>query len=107
MSFFSNFRKIFNIGNVSGSENKRKKIYNNIRFNEDPEDFWEVIGELGDGAFGKVYKALNKESKDCAAAKICELKGEDDLDDFTVEIDILTECRHPNIVGLKEAFFHE
>jgi hypothetical protein len=21
-----------------------------------PEDFWEMVGELGDGAFGKVYK---------------------------------------------------
>lgn len=21
-----------------------------------PEEFWEIIGELGDGAFGKVYK---------------------------------------------------
>ncbi|XP_055927801.1 serine/threonine-protein kinase 10-like isoform X2 [Argiope bruennichi] len=107
MSFFSNFRKIFSIGNVTGSENKRKKVYNNIRFNENPEDFWELLGELGDGAFGKVYKAINKENKEYAAAKICELKGEDDLDDFTVEIDILTECRHPNIVGLVEAFFYE
>ncbi|GIX79424.1 hypothetical protein CDAR_228631 [Caerostris darwini] len=107
MSFFSNFRKIFNIGNVAGLENKRKKTYNNIRFSENPEDIWELVGELGDGAFGKVYKAVNRENKECAAAKICELKGEDDLDDFTVEIDILTECRHPNIVGLVEAFFHE
>ncbi|GFX19496.1 hypothetical protein TNCV_2074051 [Trichonephila clavipes] len=107
MSFFSNFRKIFNIGNVTGSENKRRKIYNSIRFNENPEDIWEIVGELGDGAFGKVYKAVNKENKELAAAKICELKGEDDLNDFTVEIDILTECRHPNIVGLVEAFFHE
>ncbi|GFS96886.1 hypothetical protein NPIL_447771 [Nephila pilipes] len=92
---------------MTGSENKRKKIYNNIRFNENPEDIWEIVGELGDGAFGQVYKAVNKENKEFAAAKICELKGEDDLDDFTVEIDILTECRHPNIVGLVEAFFHE
>ncbi|GIX70606.1 hypothetical protein CEXT_283311 [Caerostris extrusa] len=58
-----------------------------------------------DGATPKL--AVNRENKECAAAKICELKGEDDLDDFTVEIDILTECRHPNIVGLVEAFFHE
>ena len=56
MSFFSNFKKIFNIGTVSGSESKRKKTYNNIHFNENPEDFWEIVGELGDGAFGKVYK---------------------------------------------------
>ncbi|GIY05629.1 hypothetical protein CEXT_140711 [Caerostris extrusa] len=63
--------------------------------------------ELGDGAFGKVYKAQNRESGKLAAAKICELKGEDDLDDFTVEIDILSECKHKNIVELLEAFFFE
>jgi len=40
-----------------------------------------------------------------AAAKICELNGEDELEDFVVEIDILTECRHQNIVSLLEAFF--
>lgn len=41
-----------------------------------------------------------------AAAKICELK-EDDLEDFVVEIDVLTECRHPNIVQMIEAYFFD
>lgn len=54
-----------------------------------------------------VNQAQNKESGKLAAAKICELKGEDELEDFTVEIDVLTECRHPNIVELLEAFFYE
>ncbi|XP_013789540.1 serine/threonine-protein kinase 10-like [Limulus polyphemus] len=108
MSFFSNFKKIFNIGgSVGGGESKRRRVYHNIKFNENPEDYWEVIGELGDGAFGKVYKAKHKENGALAAAKICELKGEDDLEDFSVEIDILTECKHPNIVSLQEAFFYE
>lgn len=52
-------------------------------------------------------QAQNKESGKLAAAKICELKGEDDLDDFTVEIDILADCRHPNVVELLEAFFYD
>lgn len=107
MSFFSNFKKIFSIAGSVASEAKRKKLYHNIRFNECPEDFWDIIGELGDGAFGKVYKARNRETGKLAAAKICELKDEDDLDDFTIEIDILTECKHPNIVDLLEAFFFE
>ncbi|GFV47938.1 hypothetical protein TNCV_3044101 [Trichonephila clavipes] len=107
MSFFSNFKKIFHIAGGLASESKRRRVYHNIRFNENPEDFWEIIGELGDGAFGKVYKARNKENLKLAAAKICELKGEDDLDDFTVEIDILSECKHKNIVELLEAFFFE
>lgn len=52
-------------------------------------------------------QAHNKETGKLAAAKICELKGEDELEDFTVEIDILSEIRHQNIVELLEAFFYE
>lgn len=106
-SFISNFKKIFNLGGVGGGDAKRRKVCSNIRFDENPEDFWEIIGELGDGAFGKVYKARHRVTGILAAAKICELKGEDDLEDFTVEIDILIECKHQNIVDLKEAFFYE
>ena len=38
---------------------------------------------------------------------MCALDGEDDLSDFMIEIDILSECRHPNIVELYEAYFTE
>ncbi|RWS25501.1 serine/threonine-protein kinase 10-like protein, partial [Leptotrombidium deliense] len=106
-AFLDKIGKIFNRGNNFGGDSKRKKVCHNIRFHENPEDYWEIIGELGDGAFGKVFKAQHKESGKLAAAKICELKGEDELEDFTVEIDILTECRHENIVELLEAFFYE
>ena len=43
-------------GSNGSTDVKRKKVYHNIRFNENPEDFWLIVGELGDGAFGKVYK---------------------------------------------------
>ncbi len=52
-----------------------------------------------------LFQASHKETKQLAAAKICILEGEDDLSDFMIEIDILSECKHPNIVGLHEAFF--
>jgi STE20-like kinase len=42
-----------------------------------------------------------------AAAKICQLKDEEELEDFTVEIEILSECKHANIVELYEAYFYE
>jgi STE20-like kinase len=38
---------------------------------------------------------------------MCALEGEDDLSDFMIEIDILSECKHPNIVELHEAYFIE
>ena len=38
---------------------------------------------------------------------MCALEGEDDLSDFMIEIDILSECKHPNVVELHEAYFIE
>lgn len=38
---------------------------------------------------------------------MCRLDGEDDMQDFMIEIDILTEIKHPNIVELLEAFQKE
>lgn len=61
MSFLSNFKKIFHIGGgAGGSDAKRKKVHHCIRFDENPEDFWELVSEIGDGAFGKVYKVSNQ-----------------------------------------------
>lgn len=53
MSFF-NFRKIFKLG-----AEKKKKQYEHVSRDENPEEIWEIIGELGDGAFGKVFKVGN------------------------------------------------
>lgn len=50
MSFF-NFRKIFKLGGE-----KKKKQYEHVKRDLNPEELWEIIGELGDGAFGKVFK---------------------------------------------------
>lgn len=35
---------------------------------------------------------------------MCRLEGDEDLDDFRVEIDILADCKHPNVVSLFDAF---
>uniref|UniRef100_A0A8C1AIF4 non-specific serine/threonine protein kinase n=1 Tax=Cyprinus carpio carpio TaxID=630221 RepID=A0A8C1AIF4_CYPCA len=52
MSFF-NFRKIFKLG-----AEKKKKQYDHVHRDTNPEEIWEIVGELGDGAFGKVFKIL-------------------------------------------------
>ena len=49
MSFF---KKLWKIGQVDA----KPKVFTNIKRGENPEDYWEKVGELGDGAFGKVYK---------------------------------------------------
>ncbi|XP_054460360.1 STE20-like kinase b [Anoplopoma fimbria] len=101
MSFF-NFRKIFKLG-----AEKKKKQYEHVRRDEDPEEVWDIIGELGDGAFGKVFKAQNKQTGILAAAKVIDTKTEEELEDYMVEIDILASCDHQNIVKLLDAFYYE
>ncbi|XP_017297229.1 STE20-like kinase b [Kryptolebias marmoratus] len=101
MSFF-NFRKIFKLGSE-----KKKKQYEHVRRDENPEEIWGIIGELGDGAFGKVFKAQNKQTGILAAAKVIDTKTEEELEDYMVEIDILASCDHKNIVKLLDAFYYE
>ncbi|KAI5747961.1 hypothetical protein M8J77_020407 [Diaphorina citri] len=101
-TFLKGVKNFLHIGN---NDAKKKKVFNNIRMDTDPEEFWDMVGDLGDGAFGKVYKAENKSTKQLAAAKMCALEGEEELSDFMIEIDILSDCKHENIVQLYEAFF--
>ncbi|XP_057198950.1 STE20-like serine/threonine-protein kinase isoform X3 [Triplophysa rosa] len=101
MSFF-NFRKIFKLGTE-----KKKKQYEHVHRDSNPEEVWEIVGELGDGAFGKVYKAQNKQTGILAAAKVIDTKTEEELEDYMVEIDILASCDHHHIVKLLDAFYYE
>ncbi|XP_056291477.1 STE20-like serine/threonine-protein kinase isoform X3 [Pseudoliparis swirei] len=101
MSFF-NFRKMFKLG-----PDKKKKQYEHVHRDVNPEEIWDIIGELGDGAFGKVYKAQNKQDGTLAAAKVIDTKTEDELEDYMVEIDILASCDHHHIVRLLDAFYFE
>ncbi|XP_070699373.1 serine/threonine-protein kinase 10 [Pempheris klunzingeri] len=86
---------------------KKVKQYEHVHRDINPNDIWEIICELGDGAFGKVYKARNKETGALAAAKQIETKCEEELEDYMVEIDILAKCDHRYIVKLLDAFYHD
>ncbi|KAG8523465.1 STE20-like serine/threonine-protein kinase, partial [Galemys pyrenaicus] len=73
---------IFKLGS-----DKKKKQYEHVKRDLNPEEFWEIIGELGDGAFGKVYKAQNKETNVLAAAKVIDTKSEEELEDYMILIE--------------------
>ncbi|KAH3708032.1 hypothetical protein DPMN_067471, partial [Dreissena polymorpha] len=103
MSFLTSFKKLLGLGVVA---KKRGISDRNIITDKDPNHVWELVGELGDGAFGKVYKAQHRDNKTLAALKLVEIKAEDDLEDFMVEIDILTKCKHKNVVGLHETYYY-
>ena len=38
------------------SKSRKKKDYPFITRDVDPEATWEIVGKLGDGAFGEVFK---------------------------------------------------
>ncbi|KAL6469696.1 hypothetical protein MHYP_G00208150 [Metynnis hypsauchen] len=98
------FGRIFRLPTL---DKKKVKQYEHVHRNVNPNELWEVVGELGDGAFGKVYKARNKETGVLAAAKVIETKSEEELEDYIVEIEILATCDHHHIVKLLDAFFYE
>ncbi|KAK6317447.1 hypothetical protein J4Q44_G00128470 [Coregonus suidteri] len=102
---FAKFSKILRLS--SFDIKKKAKQYEHVHRDINPNDQWEIIGELGDGAFGKVYKAKNKETGALAAAKVIETKTEEELEDYMVEIDILAKCDHCYIVKLLDAFYHD
>ena len=47
-------------GGMSGNSEKERRARSlmYIKRDQDPRELWEIVGELGDGAFGKVYKVL-------------------------------------------------
>ncbi|KAM5299135.1 serine/threonine-protein kinase 10 [Ctenodactylus gundi] len=101
---FANFRRILRL---STFEKRKSREYEHVRRDLDPNEVWEIVGELGDGAFGKVYKAKNKETGTLAAAKVIETKSEEELEDYIVEIEILATCDHPYIVKLLGAYYYD
>ncbi|RUS73025.1 hypothetical protein EGW08_019211 [Elysia chlorotica] len=107
MSFLSSFKKLFRFGSDDSSVHKKGQWNQHIKKDIDPLLHWEILSEIGEGAFGAVYKARKKEDKTYAALKQVEIKNEEDLEDFSVEINILAECPHQNVVGLHEAFFYD
>ncbi|KAL1252385.1 hypothetical protein QQF64_017078, partial [Cirrhinus molitorella] len=51
---FAKFSKILRLPTIEVK--KKTKQYQHVHRDVNPNDLWEIIGELGDGAFGKVYK---------------------------------------------------
>jgi len=74
---------------------------------------YERVGKIGEGTYGEVYKATDKESGDVVALKKVKLNNGDEGIPSTAlrEIAILKEMDHPNCVGLldvesSETFLH-
>ena len=65
---------------------------------------FEKIQEIGEGTYGTVYKARDKQTGEIVALKKVRMVNEADGFPITSlrEINILSQMKHPNIIELKE-----
>lgn len=65
-------------------------------------DHYEVLKEIGDGSYGKVFQVNHIHSKTKRAMKSIPLSQTIDLDQLMIEVNVLKELDHPNIVRIFE-----
>ena len=70
---------------------------------------YDLIEIIGQGMYGKVYKALNKLEKKYYAIKTLNIQNISQKERLNIETEIklLQELKHPNIVLYKESFLDE
>lgn len=68
----------------------------------DPEEIFEILEPLGEGAYGSVYKAMDKRDGEMVALKIMPLIVE--AGSLEKEVAIMTKCASPYIVNFKGAW---
>ena len=68
------------------------------------DELYEIVSQVGEGTFGKVYKAMNNVSKNLVALK--RIRMETERDGFPVtamrEIKLLQSLKHENVIRLYE-----
>ncbi|CEG42167.1 ste ste20 mst protein kinase [Plasmopara halstedii] len=80
-----------------------------IQRDENPEIVFEVLERIGEGSYGKVYKAVNKSSAEVVALKVVPVENEDRAayEELTREILILERCKSPFVVQYLGSFSYE
>jgi len=89
-----------------------KKIGNRLSLaNTDKiSNYYEVVSRIGSGAFSKVYKVIQLDSRQERAMKVIKIDSlnyQDGDQSFLKEIDILSQLDHPNIIKIYEYFMDD
>ncbi|CAG9328240.1 unnamed protein product [Blepharisma stoltei] len=73
---------------------------------ESMKNFYTIIEQLGEGTFGKVWRAVSKATGEEFAIKSIDKSklGQDEISNLQLEIDIISQVDHPNIVRTYEVF---
>jgi serine/threonine protein kinase len=75
-----------------------------IKISADKSQDFEILSLLEEGSFGAVYKSLHKPSDAIVAVKVIQNGGSTEDEKIMGEIDILSRCDSPYIVGYFECF---
>ncbi|CAK5079277.1 unnamed protein product [Meloidogyne enterolobii] len=108
MAIFGMFKNLL-LGQQSNNQSTNHKLPSIILKDVNPMDHWKVLGEIAEGAFGKIEKVCSlSNSHLIAASKAISPQEGENLEDFLVEIEILSLAKeHENIVGLHACYFFE
>lgn len=89
------------------TKRKKKKVFKNLYNSSDPETVFDIIQPLGKGAFGTVYKALDKRDGEIVALKIMPMETDTDLGTLEQEVHIMKKCKSEYIVNFRGAWLKD
>ncbi|TMS38626.1 hypothetical protein L596_005310 [Steinernema carpocapsae] len=75
-------------------DTKRESVY----------DYYDVLEEIGSGAFGVVHRCVERATGNTFAAKFVNTPHEADKETVRKEIHTMSELRHPSLINLHDAF---
>lgn len=85
------------------AENKPLKKLSEESLTKQPEDVFDILEKLGEGAYGSVFKAIYKEAGQVVAIK--QVPVESDLQEIIKEIAIMQQCDSPFVVKYFGSYF--
>ena len=92
----------------AGGKKKKKKFKSEgLYSSDDPDEIFDIIQPLGKGAFGMVYKALDKRDGELVALKVMAMEGDSEVGSLEQEVAIMKRCECPFIVNFRGAWLKE